>query len=100
MIVFQLMRMSVEPVRNGHSLCLDVDLVHVAAKEIDMANHLPDRIDDVSQIEIAGRDFVQHWRKQEEIFPINDRHLKSRIPPSFEFERGIKSAESAAENEH
>src|SRR6266704_2590603 len=92
--------MTVEAVRNRHALLFDIDLVYVAAKKIDVADHLADGIDDVGQVQIAGRDFVQHRREQKKVFTVYDRNFKARILPSFKFERGVKSAEAAAEDEH
>jgi hypothetical protein len=54
-----------EAVRNHHLLALDVDLVYVATEKIHVTNHFSDGIDDVGQIQITRRDFVQHRSKEE-----------------------------------
>ena len=57
-------------------------------------------IDDVGQIEIARRDLVQHRREEEEVVATDERHLEVRELAFLEFQRGIKPAEAAAENEN
>src|ERR1700747_918498 len=88
-----------EAVRNHHLLALDVDLVHVATEKIHAADHLANGINDVGQIQIARRDLVQHRSKEKKVLAINDRDFKARIIALLEFQRGIKSAKAAAENE-
>src|SRR5262249_48425196 len=75
------------------------DLLHLAAEEIHAANHLANGINDVGQIQIARRDLVQHRSKEKKVLAINDRDFKARIVALLEFQRRIKSAEAAAENE-
>src|SRR5512140_1866027 len=89
-----------EAVRNHHLLALDVDLVHVATEKIYAANHLANWINDVSQIQIARRDLVQHRSKEKKVLAINDRDFKARIIALLEFQRGIQPAKAAAENKH
>jgi len=59
-IIFQFVRVMIESVRDGHAPSIDVDLVQIAAKEIDVTDHLADRINDVGQVKVAGGDFMQH----------------------------------------
>jgi hypothetical protein len=89
-----------EAVRNHNLLALDVDLVHVATEKIHAADHLANWINDVGEIQIARRDLVQHRSKEKKVLAINDRDFKARIIALLEFQRGIKSAEAAAENEN
>ena len=56
-------------------------------------------INDVGEIQIARRDLVQHRSKEKKVLAINDRDFKARIVALLEFQRGIKSAEAATENE-
>src|SRR6266699_7043962 len=84
--------------RNNDLLFVDVDLVHIAAEEIDVPNHLTDRINDVRQIQIARRDLVQHWREKEKVFAIDNRDLKARISPLLKLQGRIKPTEAAAKN--
>ena len=88
-----------EAVRNHHLLALDVDLVHVATEKIHAADHLANWINNVGQIQIARRDLMQHRSKEKKVLAINERDFKARIIALLEFQRGIKSAEAAAENE-
>jgi Bacterial regulatory helix-turn-helix protein, lysR family len=64
-----------------------------------VTKHLSNRIDDVGQVQIAGRDLVQHRREEKEVFPVHYGHVESRIAAFFKLQRGIKAAKSAAENQ-
>ena len=55
--------MVIETVRDGHELPLEIDRFHFPGEEIDSLQEFSDGIDDIREIEIAGRDFVQHRRK-------------------------------------
>src|SRR5215831_11552489 len=100
MVVFKCVRVPIESMRDNNLFFPGVDLVHVAAEKVHAANHFADRINDVGQIQIARRDFVQHWREQEKVLAIYDRHFKPRIVALLEFQRSIKSAKAATENKH
>src|SRR5215469_5124317 len=99
MVVIERVRVPIESMRNKNLFSLGVDLVHIATEKIHVANHFANRINDVCQIQIARGDLVQHRSKEKKVLAINDRDLKARIIALLEFQRGIKSAEAAAENE-
>ena len=99
MIVFQRVRMPIEAVRDNDLFFVDVDLVHVATEKIHVTNHFADGIHDIGQIQIAGRDLMQHRCKQEEVLAIHDYDFEARIPALLELQRSVKSAEAAAKNE-
>jgi hypothetical protein len=100
MIILERVRVPLESMRHNDLFLVYIDLVHVAAEKIHASDHLPDRINDVRQIQIACRDLVQHRRKQKEILAIYDSDFESGVPTSLEFQRSVKTAKSAAENEH
>src|SRR5947207_11648596 len=91
--------MTVETVRDRHTLALDVDLVHIAAKKVYMTKHLTNGVNDVRQVQIARGDLVQHWGEQKKILPVYNSHFEPRIATLLELQRGIKTAKSPAENE-
>src|SRR5262249_2422713 len=91
---------AIKSMRNSDAFAFEVDFVDIAAEKVDMPDHFANRINDVGQIQIAGRDLVQHRCKQKEVFPVNNRHLETRVFASFKVEDGVKAAESAPENEH
>src|SRR5215831_14620430 len=100
MVVFDCVRVPIESMRDNNLFFLGVDLVHIATEKIHVANHFPDRINDVCQIQIARGDLMQHRREKEEILAIYDSDLESRVPASLEFQRRVKTAKSATENKH
>src|SRR2546422_8382573 len=84
--------------RHNHLLVLDVDLLHTAHEEVDVPNHLADWIDDVGQVQIACGDFMEHRRKEKEIFSTDKRDIKPRIFALLKFQDRIKAAEAATED--
>jgi len=98
-IVVERVRVTIEPMRNNHLLLLKIDVLDIATKEIHVANHLADRINDISQVQIACRDLMQHRRKKKEVLAIYDNHVKPRVSKLFELQRCIQAAKAAAENE-
>jgi hypothetical protein len=85
--------------RNNDLFFVDVDLVHVSAEKIYVPNHFANRINDVGQIKVARRDFVQHRSEQEKVLAINNRDFELRVPTFLELQRCVKPAETAAEYE-
>ena len=49
----------------------ELDLLYFPCQEVHTAQHFADRIHDCCEIQIAGRDFVKHWREQEKVFTID-----------------------------
>src|SRR5438876_5978360 len=99
MIVFQLMRVPFEAVRNRHAPLANGDLVHDATEKVHVTDHLADGIDDVRQIKIARRDLVQHRCEQKKVLAIDNRDFELRIATLLKFKRRVKPAEPTAENE-
>jgi hypothetical protein len=56
--------MMIEAMGNIDPLLLEVNLVHFPGPEVHTAQHFADRIHNGRGIQIAGRDFVKHWREQ------------------------------------
>src|SRR5439155_1496492 len=75
------------------------DRLDIATEKIHAADHFSDGIDDVRQIQIARRDLVEHGSEEKKVLAIDDRDFESRIVALLEFQRGIKPAEAAAENQ-
>src|SRR5205823_1365133 len=100
MIVFERVRVPIKSMRNNDLFFVDVDLLHVPAEKIHAANHFANGINDISQIQIARGDLVQHWREQKEVLAIYDSHLKPRVSKLFELQRCIQPAKAAAENKN
>ena len=99
MIVFDRVRMPIEPMRDRDAFVCDIDALHVADEKAHVPQHLADRVDDIGQIEIARRDLVQHRGEEEEVLATDKSHFEIRKLKLLKLQRGIKSAEAAAENE-
>ena len=98
MIVFESVRVAIEPVRHRDPFVYDVDAVDIADEEADMPQHLPDGVNDIGQVEIARRDLVQHRGEEKEIFATHESHFEIRQFEFLKLERGVEPAEAAAEN--
>src|SRR5437667_8208884 len=100
MIVFERVRVPIKSMRNNDLFFVDVDLLHVPAEKIHAANHFANGINDISQIQIARCDLVQHWREKEKVFAIDNGDLKVRISALLKLQGRIKPTEAAAENKY
>src|SRR2546422_10807758 len=102
MIVRELVLVIFLAVRDQNLLSLEVDLFYGSVEETHAAEQLPDRIDDVRRIEIAGGDFVQHRREEKKVVTVHQGHLDLRIACQafFDLEGGVKSAEAAAQDQN
>src|SRR5277367_833660 len=78
--------MMIKAMRNDNSSLLDINLIDLACKKADSAQHLTSRIHNRCEIEIAGRYFMQHGCKQEKVFAIDEGDLDGRIPGEFSFQ--------------
>ena len=58
MVVVQCVRMLIESMDDGHLAPEDIDRKDFSLEEPNMSKHLPNRINDMGQIEIAGRDLM------------------------------------------
>ena len=99
MIVVDRVGVTVEPMRNNHLLLLKIDVLDFATEEIYVANHFANWIDDISQVQIACCDLVQHRCEEKEVLAIYDSHFESRVAKLFELQRCIQPAKAATENE-
>src|SRR5262249_61825454 len=92
--------MPIKSMRDDNLFFVDVDLVDISTEKIHAADHFSDRIDDVGQVQIPRRDLVQHRSEEKKVLAINDRDFEAQIVTLLEFQRSIKSAEAATENNH
>src|SRR5215475_9525899 len=61
------------PMRNHELFAREINRFHFPFEKLDNG------IDDMSHIQIASSDFMQHGRKQEEVFPVHQGNLDVRI---------------------
>ena len=102
MIVRQIVRMArVDTVAHRDPFVVQVDGIDFAVEKIGPLQELADRVDDGRDVEIAGRDLVQHRREQEKVVAVYERDLDGGIiaKPLLEFQCGVDPAEAAAEDE-
>ena len=59
-VVFQRMDVLVESVGYDNLMFRNINGPHFSFKEVHVSQQLPERIDDMGQIEIACRNFVKH----------------------------------------
>src|SRR5215469_2894321 len=102
MIVGNIVMMVIETVRDGHELPLEIDRFHFSGEEIDSLQEFSDGIDDIREIEIASRDFVQHRRKQKEVVAVHERDLYFGIACQriVQVNRRMQPGKTAAENQN
>ena len=88
--------------RNLYDTLVQVDALDVTVKNADAFQQFSDGAHDMGDVEIARRDLVQHRRKEEEIFAIDECNLDVRIfrQSFFKIECRIKSAKAAAEYQY
>ena len=65
------MRVIVEAMGNDDPLLFEINLVYFPCQEVHTTQHFADRIHNCCEIQIAGRDFVKHWRKQKKVLTID-----------------------------
>jgi hypothetical protein len=72
------------------------------AKKIDPLQELSDRIDNIREIEITSRDFVQHRRKQKEVVAVHERDLDVGIACQriVEVHHRMQPGKTATENQN
>ena len=99
LIVREVVDMGFLRVSHAHGLAGEIHRLHFSVKKIDVPQHFADGIHDVCEIDVAGRDLVQHWREENEVLPAHQRHLKiAAASGSFiQFEGRIQTAKSAAQ---
>src|SRR5215468_7322913 len=96
------MSVSMETVRNNDCPLSQIDCLYISFEEIHLSEKLADRVHDICEIQIAGRDLMQHWSEQEEVLAIHERnfHIRMVCQPLLEFKRGIEAAKSATQDEN
>src|SRR5882672_6072778 len=91
--------------RNQDALVWQIDLVHVAHDDLNATEQLPQRIYDVGDFEIAGRDLVKHRRKEKEVVAADQANLgllsrQHRGQQFLQAHRGVNATETAAEDQN
>ena len=80
----------------------EIDDFDIAMKERHAAQQLADRADDIGDIEVARRDFMQHRGEEEKVVAVDEGHVQvsASCQCVFEFQRDIHPAESTPQNQY
>src|SRR6266478_1896341 len=101
-IKFEGVRMMIEAMGNNDPFLPEINLIHFPCQEVHAAQHFADRIHNCREIQIAGRDFVKHWREQKKVLTIDkcdfDRRIKGKFPLQFHGHR--EAGKTSAYNEY
>src|SRR5215469_15248225 len=99
---FEGVRMMIEAMGNNDPLLFEINLVYFSGQEVHPVQHFADRIHDGCEIQIAGGDFVKHWREQEKVLPIDQCDFDGRITAKFslQFHRYRESGKASTYNEY
>src|SRR5689334_14767619 len=102
MVVRQRMAMFLMTMRQTDSFVHEVDGFDLSVKERHTTQQFANRADDIGNIEIACRHFVQHWGEEKKVLAVDKRDVQVGPPRkrSFEFQRDIHAAESTAQNQY
>jgi hypothetical protein len=94
--------MTIEAMGNNDLPLLDVDLIDLTRKEMDVPQQLSDGIHDRRKIQVADCDLVKHGREQEKILPIDEGYLDQGILSEFlvQFHSDGQTRKAPAENEY
>src|SRR5262249_3429157 len=78
-----------------------VNAIDFTSKEVYPPQHLADRIHDGGEIQVAGRNLVQHGREQEEVVAI-DQHDLYTVPSELllQLHRHSHAGKASAENDN
>src|SRR5215469_6158498 len=101
-VKFQGVSMMIEAMGNDDPLSFEINLVYFPRKEVHMAQHFADRIHNCGEIQIAGRDFVKHWREQKKVLTIDKRDFDRSIAGKFplQFHGHCESGKTSAYNQY
>ena len=66
-------------VRNANYFGLEIDISYLSIKDLNMFQKLSHGANDMSDIQIARGDLVEHRRKEEEVFAIDECYFNIRI---------------------
>src|SRR5687768_15834321 len=97
-VVRQSMDVSLGPVFYRNGAAVAVDRVDLSDEDRRMAHESPQRTDQMRDVDVAGRDFVKHWREEEEILTADKRDLCGAAQEAFEMKRRINATKAAAEH--
>src|SRR5690348_5246804 len=100
MVIPQLVTMMTAVVRHRDALLMEIDRFDGTDEEPRALHELSQRIDDVHDVEIAGRDLVQHRCEEKEVVSTDERHLERPcgVAEPLELSRGSEAAEASAKN--
>ena len=81
---------------------VEINRLNIGLKKLHIMNNAPERIDDIARIKIAGGDFVQHRRKQNEILVTDQRHfhVRSTREPFIKVHCRVEPGKSATGNDY
>src|ERR1700746_2188765 len=101
-VKFEGVGMMIVTMGNNDPLLFEINLVHFPSQEIHTAQHFADRIHNCREIQIAGRDFVKHWREQKKVLTIDKRDFDRRITGKFplQFHGHREPGKTSAYNEY
>src|SRR5271167_713186 len=102
MVIFQRVVVMIETMGNDDLFGGKVDRFNLAGEEVNPLEHLANRVDDGSKVEVARRHLVQHGREEEEVLAVDQRNLDVRVASErfLELHRRIQASESAAEDQN
>jgi len=91
--------MPIKAVENFNCPVDQIDTLDFAVDEIYMSQNFAHWIDDVSEIQVARGDFVQHRSEQEKIVLADHGDFKIGIAAFLEFNGGIDAAKSSSDDQ-
>src|SRR5262245_37382873 len=88
-------------VGNSDAFVREIDVLKLAVEEVNLLQQFSHGTHDVGDVEIAGRDFMEHRREQEEVFFVHecDFGVETALKSFIQFQRAIHAAEPAAQNQ-
>ena len=101
LVVRYVVRAQQRAVHDAHLLLREIDRLDVGDPHPGVAQHLPQRLDDIGVVHVAPGDFVEHRREKHEIL-LGDQHdfdVRIAAQPLFEMQRRVGAGETAAENQ-
>src|SRR5689334_7131068 len=80
---------------------VQINGLDITVKECDVAQQFADRADDIGDVEVARRDFMQHRSEQEKVIAVDEGDVQVGSPRQrmLEFEGGIHPAEPTPQNQ-
>ena len=99
MVIIEFVMMVLLSVRDGHHLGVEIDALHITVEDLDSLEQFADRTDDMCNIQIAGRNLVEHRCEEKEILAVDERDLDVFVARKclVEVQGRIQPAEAAAE---